>query len=495
MKANVRSRQVAECPRVSCTRSRAASTQSTCLLAIGLLATIGPAGAVSVNPQGLGQVLLYPYYTVRSTSSGGAYSTLFTVTNTTADVKVIRFRARESRNGREVASVNVYLGSYDSWTGAISAGSQGAAVLATNDQSCVDPPLPGKPATLAFGNLHYSGPSADGEATSLDRTAEGYLEIFELGVVKDAAVAAAITVNPACGAAVRVPLDDASKIGPPTGGLTGNANVISVADGTLYAYEATALANFSSVPLWSVPSSPSPTLADVNPKLSRVFDDAGAHDATWDTAKGASPVDPVSAVLMASGLTNWFVLDIATQSSTDWVVTMPTKPYYADPVASGRPTARAPFETAFAAGGAPESFGEMTYDCNTDKNRTLDFDREGRNTASPTCFPEPPPSTKIALKWTASVMTVNQTGLFNAYAAANFPTPFEHGWLKLLPFQYASGPVHRLVSTDGTPITYYGLPMIGFMANDYVNRTLPVNGVNVLSNYSATSPHKYTRAP
>jgi hypothetical protein len=32
--------------------------------------------------------------------------------------------------------------------------------------------------------------------------------------------------------------------------------------------------------------------------------------------------------------------------------------------------------------------------------------------------------------------------------------------------------------------------MIGFMANDFVNNTLSVGGQNVLSNYSATSPHK-----
>ena len=141
----------------------------------------------------------------------------------------------------------------------------------------------------------------------------------------------------------------------------------------------------------------------------------------------------------------------------------------------------------------PDSFGEVTYDCNSDKNRTLDFDREGRNTATGTCFPESPPSSKIALQWVASVLTMNASNLFNAYSPTDFPTPFQDGWIKLLPFQPSSGPVHRLVSTDATPITYYGSPMIGFMANNYVNRTLPVNGINVLSNYSATSPHKYTR--
>ena len=148
---------------------------------MGLVATVGPAWGVSVNSQGLGQVLLYPYYTVRTTSGGGVYSTLFTVTNTTADIKVVRFRARESLNGREVASVNVYLGSYDSWTGAIAASAQGGAVLTTNDASCVAPPLPGTPATLTFGNPNYAGANADGEAQSLDRPPKATSRYSNLG--------------------------------------------------------------------------------------------------------------------------------------------------------------------------------------------------------------------------------------------------------------------------------------------------------------------------
>jgi hypothetical protein len=47
-------------------------------------------------------VLLYPYYTVRPTTNG-VYATLFIVTNTAADTKVLRVRFRESRNGREVS--------------------------------------------------------------------------------------------------------------------------------------------------------------------------------------------------------------------------------------------------------------------------------------------------------------------------------------------------------------------------------------------------------
>ena len=466
------------------------------IAAVGLLLTLSPsAGAVSVSTTGLGQVLIFPYYTVRSTASGGAYNTLFTVTNTTQDTKVVRVRFRESRNGREVLSVNVFLGAFDSWVGALSAVS-GGAVLTTSDQSCTEPPASTATLQLAFSNAQYSGANADGEDSSLARTLEGYVEAFELGVVKDPTVIAATRPRSKCNALANVQLDN-SKLGPPAGGLAGNANIISVVDGTLYPYDATALSGFTAVPLYSAPTMPSPTLADVNPKISMVFDDAGAHVATWDVSKGAHPADPVSAVLMADQLVNVFVLDAVTASASDWVVTMPTKPFYVAVGAATSGSARPPFESSFALGGAPDYMGE-NYECNAGEDRTLDFDREGRNTAG-ACAPLQPNGPRLQLTWTASTVAFNANpasgrgGLLGAYLPTHYSTVFASGWLKLKPHQYATGRIHQLVSTDFPPVVFSGLPMIGFMANDYVNRTLQVGNQTVLSNYGATAPHRFVR--
>jgi hypothetical protein len=65
------------------------------LAAAGYLATVTPSAAVEVNPDGIGQVLLYPYYTVRSSGSGNALNTLITVGNATDRVKAVRVRFRE----------------------------------------------------------------------------------------------------------------------------------------------------------------------------------------------------------------------------------------------------------------------------------------------------------------------------------------------------------------------------------------------------------------
>lgn len=87
----------------------------------------------------------------------------------------------------------------------------------------------------------------------------------------------------------------------------------------------------------------------------------------------------------------------------------------------------------------------------------------------------------------------SETGLLGSYLPTRYPTEFANGWLKLKAYQYSTGQVHRLVSTDTPPVTFFGLPVIGFMANDYVNRTLQVGTRTVLSNYGAMAPHKAVR--
>jgi hypothetical protein len=322
-----------------------------------------------------------------------------------------------------------------------------------------------------------------------------------MGVVQDPTALAALhpmrvndlSVLPDCAAALAVQLDNVTKVSPPTGGLMGSGFIINVLDGTLYPYEATALDDFSQVASWAPVTDSGPTLQDVNPKASDVPDASGYRHSTWDPTKGAHPADPVSAVLMQDQLLNYFILDAGTASETDWVVTMPTKPFYADPALTNSHNAFPPFEAAFTAGGAPDYFGisptTLFYRNQGDTNL---YDREGRYlVGTGDLAPNPPPPT-IYLKWTANVLTFYPGKLFASSESVfifSLP-PFPNGWARLVPFQYTDSPVHQLVSTDVPPQTYFGLPMIGFMANNYVNGTLPGPTGPVLSNYGATSPHK-----
>jgi len=460
------------------------------------------AEAVHVSPYGLGQVLLYPYYTVRSTS-GGNYNTLFIVTNTAADTKVIRVRFRESRNGRAVADINVFLTPFDSWTGAVIPRASGP-VFITLDGSCTDPDIQSDPPTLVFSNSQYSGPNQDGEDQSLARSAEGYIEVFEMGVVTDSSLLAALVpdrgnqfgVQPDCAAVRGALLDNAGVIAPPTGGLMGSAYIINVLDGTLYPYDATALDDFTRISLWTPPAATAkPTLEDVNPKVSDVVAATGYLHSTWDPTKGARPADPVSAVLMRNQILNYFVLDQGTRSGTDWIVTMPTKPYYVPVANPGVSTALQPFESVFKTGGAPDYFGispsTLFY---ANPGNTQVYNREGAYFVGSIDFGPNPPPPKILLPWTANAVTFNNSNIFAATFSGSLGAYYSgyspDGWARLEPYQYTNSTVHQLVSTDTPPVTYFGLPMIGFMGNNYVNGTLTGPSGPVLSNYSATSPHR-----
>ena len=150
------------------------------LAGLGALSGMGAAEAVNLAPEGLGQALIYPYYTVRNGANGFAYNTLLSVVNTTASAKAVKVRFLEGKNSKEVLDFNLFLSHEDVWTATVVATATGAAVT-SSDQSCILPtqlPAAGQP----FVNFAYSGDGAD---QSLDRTREGYVEILEMATFPD----------------------------------------------------------------------------------------------------------------------------------------------------------------------------------------------------------------------------------------------------------------------------------------------------------------------
>ena len=103
-----------------------------CILLAAAVAATG-AQAVHISPNGTGQVLIFPYYTVRN-----GFATLVSVTNTQANTKMVKVRFREGMNGREVSDFNLFLAPNDSWTAAVVETADGARII-TNDNSCVTP--------------------------------------------------------------------------------------------------------------------------------------------------------------------------------------------------------------------------------------------------------------------------------------------------------------------------------------------------------------------
>jgi hypothetical protein len=465
---------------------------------LGALAAAGSVQAVSVNSNGLGQVLIYPYYSARAVPSGVAgidapYNSLLSVVNSTGSAKAVKVRFLEGKNSREVLDFNLYLSAKDVWTAAIIPTTDGAGIF-TADKSCTTPVVSSSSASpTAFVNFAYSGSNDDKAGTSLDRTREGYVEIIEMGDVVGATAVAVTHVNgvPPC-----TPLGGASAdTVPGSGGLFGSMTMVNVLNGEDFGYDPTALDGFSSIALWFAPGDIKPNLNFVNPKTSVVV--AGSNVLITDWSGSSVLADPVSAVLMHNNVYNEFVLDAATKSQTDWVVTFPTKwAYYSNL------TVLKLFQSNFGATGACDDVVLTQYD------------REERTIINQTTFSPPPPTNTDSICWEANVITFNNSNVFGSKNVANLPTTFSNGWVSMN-FNGSSVPAgrHQLVATSCVgcaPVTqgyntknattfnqfsttFNGLPVVGFSAITFVNNTLTVGpGAAIQSNYGGNFNHKVT---
>lgn len=464
-----------------------------------------------LSPNGVGQVLLFPYYF--SDNSGNGFSSLINIVNTTPDVKVVRVRFREGLEGASVGDFNVYLDGFDVWTVAVLATPDGAGV-GTLDKTCTSPVISNDPANpTALTNVNYLGGPGD---VSLARTREGYVEVIEMGDFGPAATASApvpsgiIHVNGLprnCGVIVG---DTGEAAGPPTGGLFGSIMLISVTGGVDYYYPATALNGFSDQRIGFGPvGSQSPTLADAHPAVSVVRDgDGRTIRSEWPRG-----IDAVSATLMSDSIQGEYVLEPVTLSRTNWVVTMPTKWYYVNHDLA--PTA--PFLHAYSDQGACETIQEPLAYPSADASDFGAFSRDGRRYAGGNAFGAPIP-TFGALCAASMVMPFNDAWIFvsqNPYRTSEIASgassrpgsievPSPSGWGRIALFDaFDAAPdtrdlAHQMTSgataifnADGSvqsqpSMTYIGLPVIGFATSSYYNGTLTdSSGRNVLSTYIA----------
>jgi hypothetical protein len=468
---------------------------------LGALGATGVAQAVSVNHDGLGQALIYPYYTVRSTNpdpvvTGApdfAYNSLLSVVNSTASAKAVKVRFLEGRNSREVLDFNLYLSAKDVWTAAIIPTTDGAAIF-TEDKSCTNPRVSSSSLIpTPFLRFGYTGSNDDKAGSTLDRTREGYVEIIEMGnVIGPTAVAVTHTGTPwqpPAWPACNLPTAQADTIAG-TGGLFGSMTLINVLRGEDFGIDPVALDGFSSTALWAPPGDINPNLAKVNPKTSVVVAGSNVFITDWSTS--TNTVDPVSAVLMHNNVYNEFVLAKETNSGTDWVVNFPTKNYYY----SSTGVVQKLFQNNFTATGACDDVSIVQYD------------REERTVISETSFSPPPPTQTDSLCWETNVITFNGTNVLGSKNVSTLPTGFSAGWVALN-FNASTVPPgrHQLIggastvfnTKTGTTIgllstTFNGLPVVGFAAITFENGTLSVGplGALVQSNYGGNFNHKTT---
>jgi hypothetical protein len=462
---------------------------------LSALGVAGVAQAVSVNGDGLGQALIYPYYTVRNQADVAPYNSLLSVVNSTASAKAVKVRFLEGKNSREVLDFNLYLSAKDVWVAAIVPTATGAGIF-TPDKSCTTPVVSSNSAApTPFVNYAYVAPTADGADTSLDRTREGYIEIIEMGNILGGSTTEDAVTHvsgvPACTPLTYASADTVAG----NGGLFGGVTLINVLAGESFGIDATALDGFSAIPLWFAAGSIDPNLSRVNPKTSVVTSGTVTYITSWVGAT-YDTIDPVSAVLMHNNVYNEFVLDTATASGTDWVVTMPTKYKYIA-VGSGNNAGKL-FQ---------RNFNGNSGSC--DDVVITQFDREERTVRSESTFSPPPPTPTDSICWEANVISFNSKGVFGSKNVANIPTPFQNGWVSIN-FNGLTVPATKHILVGGasttfdtatgttgstTATTFLGLPVIGFAGQTFQNGTLSdAAGKNVQSNYGGNFNHKTTRA-
>lgn len=478
-----------------------------------MLGVSGAATAVNVNPDGLGQVLLYPYYT-----GNDGKTTSVHVVNTTGESKAVKVRFSEAGNTWEILDFNLYLSPYDVWTAAFSLDDDGNPLIQTRDTSCTVPAftvtdsatnLARVPASHnfagnidAYGSVTEADEAAFDDLTSAQRVAEGHIEMIEMGTVSGT-LSTALTHNNGvpndCGALTTSWVSGAwasdrdAGIGLPSGGLFGIANIIDIPNGIDRGYDAVAIDNFWDPALMTAnantahvrPGSSYPNLngtvltnnnavRNLGSTESNLIVPGTAVTPTLVTDTWTSTVDALSAVLTVSSIYNEFYTYSGTASGTDWVISFPTKHFYVNPTTgSGDKGQEGGFDTFFG--------GEGEF-CQT-VNITL-FDQEETTAGGNVNFSPYEPATDGLCYETNVVEFSADNSVLASNMAKTVANNYTAGWANI---KFANS----MAVGPNTGLYYHGLPAIGFAAQDAKNGTL--NGGSTLANYASAFVHKYNR--
>lgn len=490
-------------------------------ITLGLLAPALQAIQLAQNTSG--DVLIFPYYTVRN-----GYDTTLNITNTSAYTVAVKARFREAHNGRDVFHFSLVLSPHDVWTGVVTSTPDGAnAMLITRDKSCTIPRFPdlgdgtGRKG-ISFTNAAYTGANQDASSlTSLDRTREGHIEVISMG---HSAMPVHVPGTVAYNAkhVVGVPRNcdkvlsafDANALGDdntqgstrwefdePLNVLAGSGALINVGNGRGASQRAVTLSNFfspngvddivsgsgSAADLIFAPDDARPDLTHINPAQSLVVDDKSVSVTFVDD--WSIPIDAVSAVLQSTNIINRYSTNPDTGAGTDWVVTFPTKHAYVDGVSPPR----APFTETFQAednGQSCDIHVPNSWDREENLTRTDDYE-PGYCPYEPWfCAPAPP--SKFCAE--TNVLSMSNSNVFGSLVSQMLNTAFHSGWVNLnldgddYDRDGDSVPDPDALVSVGKRI-YRGLPVVGFAFTKLENGISQDN----LLNYGFRWDHQYTR--
>lgn len=324
------------------------------VLALSIAAMIGGLGfvgsasaALTVAESGAGHMLLVPYYTAQN----GNMTVLHVVNTDTAHGKAMKVRFRGASNSDDVLDFQVFMSPGDVWTAAVTQGSDGVAQLVTADNTCTLPSLSsGVPVSFVQDRLSPALSVAD----KANNTREGYVEIFNMADIDNAAIyvpplntsqaplyVATKHVNgvPPCTSSVLNGTLTTGAATPgliaPTTGLTGSWYIINVPETTTYAGAMTAI---KSDAVTNNVFSPQATGATALLSADPLFNAGVLAKQAYDVPDLSTPYDTVYATasaqataltttLAAQSVINQYANDASITAKTDWVFSMPTRRY------------------------------------------------------------------------------------------------------------------------------------------------------------------------
>ena len=261
------------------------------------------AQAVTVSPNGVGEVIVVPYFTAKD-----GKNTYVTISNTTDITKAIKVRFVGGDLNFPLRTFNLFLSAKDTFafaTGLVDvdplSGSSQEGGIYFSDDSCV------------LGT--QSGEAFDNEFQALVSyhldTEEGSIELYEMGGISNG-------WTPCDSEAVQFnqqpqSLTEANQLRPPEGGLKATASIIDVVNGYQFSYEPVAFNDFypndDSRDYYSLPLVDAPTLADAGVVSAGITFDSG--------------LEAFAAAIMSSQLSNDFNVEPATAAQTEWVMNIP----------------------------------------------------------------------------------------------------------------------------------------------------------------------------
>lgn len=456
------------------------------------LLAAGSANAVYVNNDGLGQALIYPYYTTRAGNT-----TLLSVVNTTDQAKAVKVRILDGKNTAEVLDFNLFLSPKDVWTAAITQPKDangveipGAAQISTNDESCTNPVVKGR--AVAFRNFQFVEDKDATALQALDRTREGYVEILEMATIPtDSSLGKdVIHVNgkPKCSLTNDTSVAStavSSTLRAPSGGLFGSESIVNFNSGYSTSVDATALDGwFADAAVRITPSgSLNPNIGNGGSKVAVVNSGGNVYVSSFTTS-----LDAVSATMMHSNVMGEYAFTSSGSFGTDWVLTMPTKREYVFYGNTSQNGGLGPFENAWD--------GQTGLSCDLVSLSSTDRE-EYKGVTLDDFSPKPPGTPGNSLCYEANVIgfgaaagatastvlgSKNFVGITPIQNAGVSPVPEgkEGGWLDLQfdtsvaagrKLGASAGSTINTATTNITPIaqvhTYVGLPVIGFAVSHY----------------------------